>query len=85
MTVTVRSGCPTNTLPIEKNTGHTKVILQRGDNGQLVRKLFQPKEFSTVMQKSRSISATAKDFNTISQTLIRPDTDASRLCAIIKT
>ncbi len=62
----------------------TKVILQRGMKGQLVRKLFQPKGLSTDMQKeTRTYSATAKDLAT-SPKLIRLHTDASRLCAIMK-
>ena len=52
MTVTIRSGCPTNKIPIElKFTVQTIVILKRGSNGHVVRKLFQPKELSTDMQK----------------------------------
>ncbi len=52
MTVVIRSGCPTNIIPIELNcTVQTIVIHKRGINGQLVRKLFQPKELGTDMQK----------------------------------
>ena len=52
MTVAIRSGYPTNTIPIESNCAvQTIAILQRGRNGQLARELFQPKEFSAVMQK----------------------------------
>ncbi len=63
MTVAIRFGCPTNKIPIELNcTVQTTVILQIGINGQLLRKLFQPKELSTVMQKEvKYTSATATD------------------------
>ena len=48
----VRSGSPTNTIPIEWNrTVHTTVILERGINGQQARKLLQPNKLITVMQK----------------------------------
>ena len=53
-------------------------------NGQLVRKLFQPVEFSTVVQKGKNrILHQRTDFR-ISLTYIRLDTDTSRLCAIRK-
>ncbi len=55
------------------------------NNGQLVRKLFQPEELSIVVQKERIqyISASETDFP-ISLTYIRLDPDASRLCVIRK-
>ncbi len=53
-------------------------------NGQLVRKLFQPEELSTVVQKDNyRILYQRTDFP-ISLTYIRLDTDASRLCVIMK-
>ncbi len=58
MTVAIRFDCPTVTIPEYKkmycthNSNSTKK-----HNGQLVRKLFQPVELSTVVQKDKKISS----------------------------
>ena len=51
-------------------------------NEQLVRKLFQPEELSTVVQKDKKYNFASETDFLISLTYIRLDTDASRLCAI---
>ena len=59
-------------------------ILKIVINGQLVRKLLQPKELNMVMQKkTKTYHCNSKRLNN-SPTLIRLDSDASRLCAIMK-
>ena len=52
MTVAVRFDCPTVTIPEYKKIycTHNSNSAKR-HNGQLVRKLFQPVELSTVVQK----------------------------------
>ncbi len=53
-------------------------------NGQLVRKLFQPEELSTVVLKDKKYNSAFKTDFPISLTYIRLDTDTSRLCVIRK-
>ena len=52
LTVAVRFDCPTVTIPeyIKMYCTHNSNSAKR-HNGQLVRKLFQPKDLHTVMQK----------------------------------
>ncbi len=66
-------------------TVHTAVILQQGNNGQLVRKLFQPGELSTVMQEENGdyLCISNRLCNKSTQTF-RRDADASRLFAILQ-
>ena len=54
MTVVVRFDCPTVTIPEykKKYCTHNSNSAKR-HNGQLVRKLFQPVELSTVVQKGK--------------------------------
>ena len=54
MTVAIRFDCPTVTIPEYKNIycTHNSNSAKR-HNGQLVRKLFQPEELSTVVQKEK--------------------------------
>ena len=54
MTVAVRFDCPTVTIPEYKKMycTHNSNSAKR-HNGQLVRKLFQPEELSTVVQKEK--------------------------------
>ena len=51
MTVAVRFDCPTVTIPEYKKVLYTDSNSAKRHNGQLVRKLFQPVELSTVVQK----------------------------------
>ena len=85
MTVAVREGCPTVTIPEYKKIycTHNSNSAKR-HNGQLVRKLFQPVELSTVVQKEKNRILHQKTDFPISLTYIRLDTDASRLCVIRK-
>ena len=53
MTVAVRFDCPTVTIPENKKYCTHNSNSTKRHNGQLVRKLFQPKELSTVMQKNK--------------------------------
>ncbi len=53
-------------------------------NGQLVRKLFQPEELCTVVQKDKKYNSASETDFPMSLTYIRLDTDASRLCVIRK-
>ena len=62
---------------------HNSNSAKRHD-GQLVRKLFQPVEFSTVVQKGKNRILHQRTDFPISLTYIRLDTDASRLCVIRK-
>ena len=56
MTVAVRFDCPTVTIPEYKKMYCTyNSNSAKRDNGQLVRKLFQPVELSTVVQKGKKI------------------------------
>ena len=66
MTVAIRSGCPTNTIPIKYNcTVHTTAILQWGNNGQLVRKLFSQKKGAQVCRRRKmNTSASSIDMAT---------------------
>ncbi len=85
MTVAIRFDCPTVTIPVYKKIycTHNRYCAKR-HNEQLVRKLFQPEELSTVVQKDKKRnSASATDFP-ISLTYIRLDTHAFRLCSIRK-
>ena len=53
MTVAVRFDCLTKSIPEEKINSvlYTTSTSTNRQHGQLVRKLFQPKELSTVMQE----------------------------------
>ena len=66
MTVTIRSVCPTNTIPIEKNcTTHTTVNLQRDNNGKLVRSCSSIKNYvQSSRREKKYTSAAATDFGT---------------------
>ena len=84
LTVIVRFDCPTVTI-----AEHTKYCTHNSNsakrqNGQLVRKLFQPEELSTVMQKETEEYLCSSNRLCNKSKTIRLDTDASRLCAIIK-
>ena len=58
MTVAIRFDCPTNTIPDYKQNNlyctHNGNSSKK-QHGQLVRKLFQLEELSTVMQKDKEI------------------------------
>ena len=84
MTVAVRFDRPTVTIPeYKKVLSHNSNSATRHD-GQLVRKLFQPVELSTVVQKGKNRILHQRTDFPISLTYIRLDTDASRLCVIRK-
>ena len=54
MTVAVRLGCPTNTIPEgKKYCTYNSNSLKSYNNVQLVRMLFKPEELSTVRQEER--------------------------------
>ena len=85
MTVAVRFDFPTVTIPEYKKMycTHNSNSAER-HNGQLVRKLFQPEDLSTVVQKDKKYNSASETDFPISLTYIRLDTDASRLCVIRK-
>ena len=64
MTVAVRFDCPTVAIPECKKMYCThNSNSAKWHNGQLVRKLFQPEELSTVVQKDKKYnSASETDF-----------------------
>ena len=85
MTVIIRFDCPTVTIPEYKKINCTlNSNSAKRHNGQLVKKLFQPEELSTVVQKDKKFNSASKTDFPISLTYIRLDTDASRLCVIRK-
>ena len=59
MTVAVRFNCPIVTIPKYKNALYTNS--SKRHNGQLVRKLFQPEELSTVVQKEKHNSSASEN------------------------